>query len=491
MKRINLVPKVIFSTILLCSVNSLHGFYGTDLAENQTPTVNLPISGEDLPFTLRIEKSDLEFPKIQESNPKEITAGVQGYAFASYGDKWVILSGRTTGLHSFSKGILNFSAKKQNKYVYVIDTIAKTIKYKSLQDPSSGLSTEEIDLLSVNVPQSAQVDDYLYIIGGYGIDTKTNTFGTKPTLSKLHIPSLINWVETGKENIKDNLQQLTDSIFQVTGGEAFSINDKEKFLVCLGQNFNGVYGDKGQGIYTKQIRKFKLSSDQNSLRLIKATKYEQKPDYRRRDLSIVPIALSDDDHIKQEFVALAGVFTESGGCWTVPIFIDSDGESHMDNPAKQKTFKQGMNTYNCANISLYSEEKDENFILLFGGISLLYKDGKDIKKDTAFPFINAVTTLSVKENRIKHQYLMENSFPKIQYPGKETISYFGANAKFIPIKHKNITKDVICYDSLKDNREILIGHIVGGIQSSARNTGGVDGSSMASPYIFNVYLTKK
>src|SRR5207249_10882563 len=55
--------------------------------------------------------------------------------------------------------------------------------------------------------------------------------------------------------------------------------------------------------------------------------------YRRRDLSMVPIIDTSEGKPESEAVALAGVFTETNGIFTVPVEIDGAGEPAQADPA--------------------------------------------------------------------------------------------------------------------------------------------------------------
>ena len=85
----------------------------------------------------------------------------------------------------------------QNTVVYVVNPKTKVIYSRSLYDASSKLSQAQIDLFSVTNPlfYYAENKSTLYLIGGYGIDTASNTMGTKPALTAIDVPDLIKWVK--------------------------------------------------------------------------------------------------------------------------------------------------------------------------------------------------------------------------------------------------------------------------------------------------------
>ena len=168
-------------------------------AQNQTPTVSPIESGTALPFDVVIELADFSLPN-----------GLHSFVSAQYKSQWVFLCGRTNGMHGFDNTPvnLNFPPQKQNTVVYVINPETKEIFSKSLTNPSSGLTQQQIDLLSVTSPQFYQKNRTLYITGGYGFDTIAATFSTKPYLTAVDLPGLIHWVvhashgETAAQHIR-------------------------------------------------------------------------------------------------------------------------------------------------------------------------------------------------------------------------------------------------------------------------------------------------
>ena len=103
---------------------------------NQTDTLS-PIYTEDLlPFTIRIDVADFALP-----------SGIQSYASAIRNGKWLLLAGRSNGVHGFSNVGNNFPPLAQNTNVYVVEPSTGTTWMRSLTE--GGLSQGEIDSLSV------------------------------------------------------------------------------------------------------------------------------------------------------------------------------------------------------------------------------------------------------------------------------------------------------------------------------------------------------
>jgi len=174
------------------------------------------------------------------------------------------------------------------------------------------------------------------------------------------------------------------------------------------------------------------------------------------------------------------------------VTIQSDGSSFMADPSSPTSFKQGMNSYASAHAELFSKETGDMYILLFGGISYLFVSGGTIDSDSEIPFINSVTTVQIDSHGNFQQYLMENEYPVIlsQFVNPGNPLLFGAGARFFPADNlPTFTNGVFSLDNLGSS-PIVLGYIVGGIQSTLANTN-TQADSAASPYIFSVILQRR
>lgn len=449
---------------------------------NQTDTTSPIYPGANLPFQVSVELADFSLPNGYHS-------GVKGV----YDGKWVLLAGRTNGLHGFGP-TNNFPPSQQNTTVYVVEPLTGAVYSKDLTDPSSGLGQAQIDLLSVTSPQGYQRNKTLYMTGGYGVDTATGAFTTKPFLTAIDLPSLIEWVMNPAPVVpaQASFRHLENPIFQVTGGY-MDRGEGNLILLIFGQNFLGQYTPGSNGTYTEQVRRFYIRDDGKtlSIKIKKSLPEIPDPNYRRRDLNIVPMVRDLMGESVPSFVALSGVFTEPGGIWTVPVIVNINGKAEMDDPLKDSTFKQGMNNYVSPVLSMYSGHYGSTYMTIFGGLSFGYFDSSGFQTDEEIPFINQITTVQYDQHAKFTQYLMDATYPVIlstaSNPGN--VLLFGAGAQFIPVEHISAYDNgVIKYDHLYKGRS-LMGYIVGGIQSTVPNTS-QNSDSAASPYIFKVYLQK-
>lgn len=454
-------------TAFILATNNVEG-------DNQTATLSPILSQELLPFSISIETASFNLPN-----------GIHSGVFATHNGMWLFLAGRTNGMHGF--GVDPFPPLKQNTTALVVDFENQQVYSRELDDSTSGLSQDQIDTLSVTSPQFYQNGKTLYITGGYGIDSSTSEFGTKPVLTAIDVPNFIAWVidpATAKPAAA-SVRQTTNSWIQVTGGFMACLDNHLSSLLIFGQNFKGTYTPESNGDYTQQVRRFQIIDDGKDLYVQQRNSEMPNSSYRRRDLNVVPIMKKN----RQAYVALSGVFTLTTGIWTVPVEIGADGSTFMADPNDVDTFKQGMNNYVSASASLYSPLTEDNYTVLLGGITYEYFNGSTFEKDDEFPFTSQVTTVKRDREGVYTQYLMDGQYPVIlstgSNPGNELL--FGAGAFFIKAPGLPLYPNkVINFDKITS--PVVIGYIVGGIMSTLPNTNS-QSDSTASPYIFQVILS--
>lgn len=449
------------------------------VVDNQTNDVSPILPGTVLPFQVVIEQAPFQLP-----------VGFHSGVVGTYKGLWVFISGRMNGLHGFDGD--PFPPDEQNTSIYVVNPKTGVTLSRSLKDPNSGLNQQQIDTLSVTSPEGYQDGETLYMAGGYGVDTATQTFGTKPVLTAFYLPGIVKWVTqpSSKETVAKNMRQLYNPVFQVTGGQMFKLGKITQLI--FGQNFDGVYTPSSNGEYTKQVRQFIIKSVGGNLAVDILSPKPSIPDenFRRRDLNIVPALLHQNNKFQYGLIAYAGVFTPSNGVWTVPVVIDQAGYPMMESPDSPNAFKQGMNQYVTATASLYSKKTTDLYHIFFGGISYGYFSSGVFQTDDEIPFINQVTTVSMNKNGLFTQFIMPNEYPVIlstrSNPGNPLL--FGAGSYFIVNNISQYPNTVINLDHIRV--PTVIGYIVGGIQSTLPNTNS-NADSSASPYVFKVTLIPK
>ncbi len=418
---------------------------------------------------------------------------LHSYAVGEYGGKFLLISGRTNGLHGFDDfdPESGFPPQYQNRDVWVIDFATRQTWHRSLDDPASGLTEAQIQSLSTTNNQFYRARNKLYITGGYGRNGQDPefggpTFGTFDTLSSIDLPGLMDWVANGTGTAANHIRQIHNPLFQVTGGAMYAIDGRTHLV--FGQNFNGTYFQQANGEYTRQVRSFDIV-DGATLSIENTTMSAQNENFRRRDLNVFPVLRPDGaGGLEMGLTALSGVFTPAGDAWSVPVEIDADGNPTMADPNDPATFQQGMNNYHSAKLGLFSENREEMHELLFGGISLKFLDPvtQTIETDFGLPFVNDITAVMVDADGNYSQHHL-GFFPEFfdQQGGRLR---FGTNADFLLAEGvPTFENGVIRLDDLPG--ETTLGYIYGGIVANAPhvrfNPGALSG---ASNRVFQVVL---
>ncbi|MGD9635014.1 MAG: hypothetical protein AB7G28_12660 [Pirellulales bacterium] len=452
-------------------------------AQHQTSTF-FPIElNPSLPFKIQLKEYDFGSAELP---------GLHSYAAGHYDGKWVLIAGRTNGVHDLDQsGEGSFPEESQNRDVWVIDPVAKQSWHRSLGDPanagvdpSSGLTAAQITSLTPTNNEFTQQGNRLYMAGGYGLNT-AGTFTTFDVLTSIDLPGLVNWVQTGSGTAASHIRQIDSATASVTGGAMYEMGGR--YHLVFGQDFEGDYSPRTDGSYTRQVRSFDIVDDGTNLAIANVTQTAPVSAYRRRDLNVVPIVEPDGaGGTREGLVALSGVFTSSFGAWTVPVEIDANGTPTMANPALADTFKQGFNGYHSAKLGLYSEAAGSMHEVLMGGISVQYLDESTgmVTTDNNMPFVNDVTAVTIDAaGKYSQQHL--GFYPELLDDAGMRWR-FGANAEFFAADGvQAFDNGVIKLDALASGARL--GYVFGGIMSNGPHTRGFpDVTSTASFRIFEV-----
>lgn len=463
--------RIIVISIFLAGVPYLSG-------QHQTPTLTEPFVNGHIPYSIEIKEISLT---------PALLPNIHSIAAAEWQGQWVFLGGRTNGLHGMT-GMNAFDPAYENREVWVVDPESKESWRKSLEDsPASGLGRDMVDSLSAVNTQFYQDSDQWFIVGGYGYKRSIANHLTYNTITRVNLPGLVSWVKEspGAETslAADHIIQIADDFFQVTGGGLERIEDE--FQLVFGQNYSGSYRPFLDGVYTKQVRRFKVDTG-NGFAIPEASKIAtpQNEAFRRRDLNILTILEREGPNLLAEkALALSGVFTLDTGVWTAPVLVGKSGSVTMEDPTADSTLKQGFQIYHCSKTSLYNRVTSEAHTLLFGGITVLERDlaTGDFARDDQAPFTSQCSLVVREADGSFKQYWLPTRFPNIQLNGKEL--RFGTNAEFflspaVPRLHPKVI-DLAAIDS-----PTVIGHIFGGIFADAGN----GGNTGASGRVFEVTL---
>ena len=390
---------------------------------------------------------------------------LHSFAYAQSGGKWLFIAGKTNGMHTFSNVLPNFPAQYLNKYIYVVDPVSGQTWYRSIYQDLP-ISTAD-PLRSVN-PQFSQSGNYLYMTGGYGLDSLLDSMVTFPKITSINVSGIMNAV-INNQSIAPYVIQQTDTRFQIAGGELENLNGY--FYLTGGQDFEGEYRDPPTSSfiqrYTNRLFRFNLNTT-SSISITNFTEYQDTVNLHRRDMNVVPVK----NNLGTSLSLYGGVFQKGAKLpFLNPVTISPAGTATVDN-----TFQQQFSQYNCPVMSVYDSVNNKMHNTFFGGISLYYFDqtSNSIKIDTLVPFIKDISTITKNSAGTSASYLMPIKFTE----------YLGANGEFLLSPTvPQYSGDIINLFALPGRT--MVGYIFGGIKALLPNSS----PTSASNRIFKVYIT--
>ena len=388
--------------------------------------------------------------------------GRQSFAVGQANGKWLIIGGRTDGLHR-RQPFASFDTNGQPNELLVIDPVSK-------QKWTANLSILPIaiqEALKATNIDFIQNNNQLYLIGGYGYSNTLGDHTTFNTLTAIAVSETIAAI-VSNNNYSNYIRQTSNSIFQNTGGQLEKINDS--YYLIGGQDFQGRYNPHGPThgpgftqIYSNQIRKFNILDNGTLLGVNNISIITDSVNLHRRDYNALPQILPN---LSQGITAYSGVFQQNVDLpYLNAVTIDS--LSYIVN----NNFNQYYNHYHCANIPLYSASKNEMHALFFGGIAQYYDSLGILVQDNNVPFVKTIARVTRDVNGTLAEYKLPIEMPAL----------LGAGAEFIYRDNLPVyTNGVIKMDELSADSTVL-GYIYGGINSSAKNIFWInDGSQSAS-----------
>lgn len=399
--------------------------------------------------------------------------GIQSFAFAQHNGKWLLLGGRLDGLHQ-RQPFASFDLAGHNNQLIVVDPITKQSWSKSI----SSLPTAIQDQVKSTNAEFFQEGNYLYLVGGYGYSSSASDHTTFDNLTAIDVPSAISAV-MNNTSITGLFRQISDPKFQVTGGRLEKIYDT--YYLVGGQKFIGRYNPMGPthgpGFfqeYTNEIRKFKINDNGTALSVTHTGVWRDTNNLHRRDYNVTPQIMPNG---QEGLTAFSGVFQKNADLpFLNCVNIDSNGH------ATNNSFSQYYNHYHCANIPMYSEYYSEMSTIFFGGIAQYYDNSGVLTQDNNVPFVNTIARVTRDIGGNMAEYKLPVTMPAL----------LGAGSEFIPLTSiSRYHNGVIKLDSLNSDTT-LVGHIFGGISSSAPNIffSNTGTQSSASNQMFEVRIVK-
>lgn len=465
-----------------------------------------------LPFDLQLEELTLgdDAPGLHSFAAAVVEEGPnQG--------KWLMLGGRTNGLHNLVGH--SFPTSERNDRIWVVDPAGGA----TCSSPLDGLLVDLADALAATNHQAVQVGDVLWVNGGYGWSVNAQDNVTFGYLIAVDVPGLVAAVvehcgaeipQIGQHFSHGSLEGeqgedcrrfgpgTTDGPLcdvTLTGGGIQRVGD-ELFL-GFGQHFGGRYNDfrNQQQIYACQVVRFAIPTPAwgETFELAAPTLVAAggagcppgglRPNndpFHRRDLNLLPTAYLEEGQPAEGVVALGGVFKDEFFAYDEPIWVTAAGAT-VDTANHQK-----MGQYEAANLTLFSESADALHSVILGGISSHYcKAGESgvetpqctkVRKIWSFPgFVEDGIVLTCQGPHRDgadftcggwSQTFLYQPF-KVSNPGLPT-GMLGSNTQFFPaLDVAAYSNGVIRLDELPTGEYTRVGTFYGGIEVSGKVPG--------------------
>ncbi len=376
--------------------------------------------------------------------------GLQSYAIAQHNGQWLVVGGRTEGIHA-RQGHSSFPVANNNSMMYVIDINSRQV----WSIPVDSLPTTISEQLQSTNMQFLQDGEQLIVTGGYAFSKSQNRHITYPYITVIDVPGAINAI-VGNQAIEQHITQVEDEAFALTGGQLGKLG--EVYYLVGGHRFDGRYNphgpDHGMGFkqeYSNEIRKFLLTGSGASLSIEHLGVQRDEDHLRRRDFNLLPQVFDDGS---EGLTISSGVFQKAVDLpFLYPVEITTDGYKPIEG------FSQLLSNYHSAKVSLYSSSTNQMHHIFFGGISQYYLDGGNLVKDDQVPFVRTISRLT----RSGSGNWEEVALP-VEMPG-----LVGAGAEFI------LNTDLATNGSRTLNLDLLsrdgtvLGYVYGGISSPMKH----------------------
>lgn len=396
--------------------------------------------------------------------------GLHSFAFGQHEGKWLIIGGRTDGLHP-RQPFNAFQQSDNNTEILVIDVVEKMVWTRSVNVLSPSLK-EQLQSTNMSFYQDGNI---LYIIGGYAYSPSTGDHVTFPYLTSINVPAVIQSVMNG-DDFESYIRQATDDFFAISGGQLGKINDV--FYLVGGHRFDGRYNPHGNPTFTQtysnQIRKFTIEENSNVLIFSIDSIITDEVHLRRRDYNLLPQIFPDR---KPGYTISAGVFQRQTDLpFLYPVDITAEGYY------PQTEFNQYLSNYHGAKACLYDAGSNSMHNIFFGGMSQYYYQNGMLIKDDRVPFVNTISRLTRFSDGSMQEFVLPSAMPGLK----------GASAEFIPNQAlPHYPSKIIKLDEIGDST-FIIGHLVGGIESTLLNPFSSNSTSEtnADNQIFEVWLKR-
>lgn len=373
--------------------------------------------------------------------------GLHSFAFAQANGKWLVIGGRKDGLHA-RQPFNAFPESSNNTDIYVVDINTQQFWSASLNSLPISIG-EQLQSTNMNFHQ---IDDTLYLVGGYAFSDTENDHITFPYLTTVQVSGVIDAV-INNSAMDGYFKQISDSAFAITGGHLGHL-DGSLYLIG-GHRFDGRYNPMGHSTYiqsySNQIRKFTIDNSGSQLSFANYTAITDPVHLHRRDYNLLPQVFTDGT---EGYTISSGVFQPNVDLpYLYPVDITPFG--HTPNTS----FNQYLSNYHSAILCLYDSVDNQMHSLFFGGMSQYHYQNDSLIQDDLVPFVKTISQVTRFANGVLQEFQLPIEMPSLK----------GASAEFIANQTlPHYSNGVLKLSSISADT-ILAGYILGGIASSTEN----------------------
>ena len=398
---------------------------------------------------------------------------VHSYALGQWDGKWIIIGGRTNGLHGFTPPS-GFQPNGVSSDIYIVDPATDT---KISENVYSAFSdTIMWDALQAAFYQFSQHDSMLYITGGYGLLSDSADNYTLPNLIAVNLKQLVNAMQNSQP-VAGSFRILQDSVFRVCGGHMYRTDSM--YHIVFGHDFSRSYSVNDtlgffKQQYTCEVRSFKINDDGVNLSISDYSAIHDSANFHRRDYNLVPQIFPDGSTGQTAFSGVFQYFTRMPYLNTVNI---NDQGYEVVN-----TFNQNLSQYASAFMPVYNSADNKMSTVFFGGMSLYTFDAvtNSLLADSLIPFVPTISKVVRNADSTMVEYVNPTEMPGL----------IGTNSLFIADSTTPMLQDGIIDLNALPYGITRVGSIIGGINSDLPNVSSTPLFSYASGFVFRVYLNK-
>ncbi len=361
-------------------------------------------------FTSAFAQSKVPFSLEMEEITYKDWPGLHSFAFGEWSGYWIMMAGRSNGLHGFFPftGFPNASA---NDKIWIM----RPDNGKIWEQKLTTFNTELADALRVSNPQFVQHGKYLYIVGGYGQRSSDQNFITFPNLVAVDLDALIKAIVEGKGDVRNAFRLLQDERLRVCGAEMHELGDW--IYLVGGHNFSGLYSKERTEVvqtYTSEIRRFHIQDNGNTLNIVDYSA-QAHAEYHRRDGNLAPIITPEGN---KALAYYGGVFKPDADLpYLNPIYIQTD-KTRIDS-----SYEQVMCQYTCPILPVFDSDQRSMYSVFFGGISKHFynRSQKKLIEDPNMPFVKDIAVFIRQANGRSEEQILPLQFDEL----------LGSNAKWV------------------------------------------------------------